>query len=115
MAQNEPRQPRRRYARGQSRPAYLRPTDVDAVMFMLVSLMSEVSALRDRLDTHEALAERGEVATLAAVEAYSLPRERHAQREEVRGAMLKRVLRVITEERDAAADADAPTVEEVVS
>lgn len=96
------RQPRRRFARGQSRPTYLQSADVDAVMMMLVALMSEVSALRDRLDTHEALAEAGTVATGEAVEDYELTRERHAEREERRHAMLKRVLRVITEERDAA-------------
>ena len=103
MAHNEPRQPRRRYARGQSRPAYLQPTDVDAVMMMLVALMSEVSSLRDRIDTHEALAEAGVVATGDAVERFKLTRERHAEREERRNAMLKRILRVITEERDVAA------------
>lgn len=97
------RQPRRRFARGQSRPHYLEATDVDAVMIMLVALMSEVSALRDRVDTHEALADGGLVGTRDAVEAYTVDPERHARREEERQKMLKRVLRVITEERDAAA------------
>lgn len=103
MTETLSRQPRRRFARGQSRPNYLQPADVDAVMMMLVNLMSEVSSLRDRIDTHEALAEAGAVATGEAVETYELTRERHAGREERRHAMLKRVLRVITEERDAAA------------
>ena len=97
------RQPRRRFARGQSRPAYLQPADVDAVMMMLVALMSEVSALRDRIDTHEALAERGANATRDAVETYEIDTARHWVRESERQQMLKRVLRVITEERDAAA------------
>lgn len=97
------RQPRRRFARGQSRPRYLDPADVDAVMIMLVALMSEVSALRDRLDTHEALAESGKPGTREEVEAYEVDVHRHAAREENRQQMLKRVLRVITEERDAAA------------
>ncbi len=99
------RKPRRRFARGQARPAYLHPTDVDRVMIMLVALMSEVSALRDRLDTHEAVAELGGTPTLDAVEAYELTPERHAVREANRQAMLKRVLRVITEERDAVTEA----------
>ena len=103
MEDTATRHPRRRFARGQSRPTYLQPTDVDAVMMMLVALMSEVLSLRDRIDTHEALAETGVVATDDAVEAFELTRERHARREERRHAMLKRVLRVITEERDAAA------------
>lgn len=110
-----PRQPRRRFARGQSRPDYLQPGDIDAVMIMLVALMSELSALRDRLDTHEAVAELGGPATTAAIEAYELTAERQAARETNRAAMLKRVLRVVTEERDAATTqgAGVPSVAEV--
>lgn len=113
MNQETPRKPRRRFARGQARPDYLQPGDIDAVMIMLVALMSEVSALRDRLDTHEAVADLGGSVTTAAIEAYELTPERHAVREENRQAMLKRVLRVITEERDAAAF-DGPPLAEVV-
>jgi hypothetical protein len=104
MDQTKPpvRQPRRRFARGQSRPEYLQPGDIDRVMIMLVALMSEVSALRDRIDTHEAVVELGGTATAAAIEAYELTPERHARREANREAMLKRVLRAVTEERDAA-------------
>lgn len=98
------RAPRRRFARGQSRPAYLQPGDVDKVMIMLISLMSEVSALRDRIDTHEAVIDLGGSATTAAIEAYETTPERHAAREANREALVKRVLRVITEERDAATD-----------
>ena len=96
------RKPRRRFARGQVRPAYLQPGDIDRVMIMLVALMSEVSALRDRLDTHEAVAEMGEHPTTQAIEAYELTPRRAAMREAGRAAMLKRVMRVITEERDEA-------------
>lgn len=97
------RKPRRRFARGQARPSYLQAADIDQVMIMLVALMSEVSALRDRLDTHEAVAELGHAATSAEIEAYELTPDRMAVREAHRAAMLKRVLRVVTEERDAAA------------
>lgn len=100
---NPPRKPRRRFARGQARPAYLQAGDIDRVMIMLVALMSEVSALRDRLDTHEAVAELGGSVTTAAIEAYELTPERAMTREANRQAMLKRVLRVVTEERDEAA------------
>jgi hypothetical protein len=73
-------------------------------MVMFVALMSEVSALRDRLDTHEAVAELGGKPTAEAIEAYELTPERRAQRETVRQAMIHRVLRAITEEREAALD-----------
>lgn len=100
---DQTRKPRRRFARGQSRPHYLDATDNDQLLIMLVALMSEVSALRDRLDTHEAVAELGGAITSVAIEAYELTPERAAVREANRAAMLKRVLRVVTEERDAAA------------
>ena len=96
-------EPRRRWAKGQPRPRYLLPEDNDKIMIMLVALMSEVSALRDRLDTHEAVADLGSTATTGAIEAYELTSERHLARETNRQAMLKRVLRAITEERDEAA------------
>lgn len=102
------RKPRRRFARGQKRPEYLEPGDIDRVMMILVALMSEVSALRDRLDTHEAVAEQGGVVTTAAIEAYELTPERSRAREVNRQTMLKRVLRVVTEERDEAATEPAP-------
>lgn len=95
---------RRRTAKGQARPRYLQPDDIDKVMTMLVNLMSEVSALRDRLDTAEAVSELGQAPTSAAIEAYELTPERHLRREAERHAMLSRVLRPITEDRDAVAE-----------
>ena len=95
------RRPRPRKARGQERPQYLDSPDLDRVVIMLTSLMSEVSALRDRLDTHEALGGSGQVISTEAVEAFKLDPERHALREALRDGMLTRVLRVLFEERDA--------------
>lgn len=99
--------PRQRWAKGQSRPRYLQPDDLDKMMIMFVALLSEVSALRDRLDTHEAVAELSGSVTSAAIEAYELTPQRHHQREVARQAMLTRVLRAITEERDEAASNSA--------
>jgi hypothetical protein len=73
-------------------------------MVMMVALIGEVSALRDRLDTHEAVAELGGAPTMQAIEAYELTPERRALREADRQSLLKRVLRAITEEREAALD-----------
>lgn len=94
-------QPRRRWAKGQSRPKYLLPEDIDKIMIMFVALMAEVSALRDRLDTHEAVADFDGAPTTAAIEAYEMTPERHLAREANRQAMLKRVFRAITEEHEA--------------
>ena len=92
--------PRPRKARGPSRPRYLESGDIDRVMLIVTSLMSEVSALRDRLDTHEALAAQGGVATREAVEAFRPDADCEALREIMRDAMLSRVLRVLFEDRD---------------
>jgi hypothetical protein len=100
----EARKPRRRWARGADRPQYLQPGDLDRIMVMMVALMSDVSSLRDRLDTHEAVAELGKRTTSEEIEAYELTPERQTAREVNRQAMLKRVLRAITEEREAALD-----------
>ena len=74
-------------------------------MIMMVALMAEVSVLRDRIDTHEALAELGTSAAVEHVEAYQVDEARQAAREERRQALLKRVLRAITHEREAALEA----------
>ena len=74
-------------------------------MIMMVALMAEVSVLRDRIDTHEALAELGTSATIDNVEGYQVDEARQAAREERRQALLRRVLRAITHEREAALEA----------
>lgn len=99
--------PRQRWAKGQARPRYLQVEDIDRVMIMFVALIAEVSALRDRIDTHEAVAELGNAPTTATIEAYELTPERHERREASRHAMLTRVLRALTEERDEAASGPA--------
>ena len=71
------------------------------MMMVVTALTAEVSALRDRLDTHEALAARNVPATREAIEAYVLDEADAARREAGRTALLKRVYRVLTEELDA--------------
>lgn len=103
MADQESEPPNRsrpRKARGQDRPAYLKPTDIDRLFIMMTSVIAEVSVLRDRLDTHEALAEAGVIATSEAVERYELDADRRTAREQRRDEMLGRVFRVIYEDRD---------------
>lgn len=93
--------PRKRVAIGPPRPQYLDSPDADKVLMMLLALAADVSALRDRLDTHEALAEKRVAPTSQRVEAYKLDAKRRGMREQRRHALLKRVLRVLTEEVDA--------------
>lgn len=68
---------------------------------IVTALAAEVSALRDRLDTHEALASKNIPATREAIDGYVLDEADAARRESGRAALLKRVYRVLTEELDA--------------
>ena len=92
---------RRRFAKGPKRPSYLRAEDTDRLFFTLVNALGEISALRDRLDTHEALAEQGILPTRAAVEAYRPDEARDAVRRNERAVTLRRVFRLITEDYEA--------------
>jgi hypothetical protein len=92
---------RKRVATGPKRPRYLVDRDLDRMMIMLVALMGEVSSLRDRIDTHEALADAGKTNKTDEVEQYAITKERHSRREEIRMAMVRRVFRVLMEELES--------------
>lgn len=89
---------RKRIAAGPKRPRYLADRDLDRMMIMFVALMGEMSALRDRLDTHEALAEEGQLCRSDAVERFHSSEARSLQRENMRSASVRRVFRVLMEE-----------------
>ncbi len=93
--------PRPRKATGPERPSYFDPGDIDRVMAVLLALVAEVAALRERLDTHEQLAANGQATTPAEVEAYAASGEVEAAREAWRDAYLRRLFRVITEDTEA--------------
>jgi hypothetical protein len=97
--------PRKRVAKGPKRPEYLQNPELDKFMMMFTALLAEVSALRDRLDTSEALAKAGQPATTEAVEHYVLSDAERTVREARREAMLNRVFRILFEEREAAREA----------
>jgi hypothetical protein len=97
--------PRKRVAKGPKRPQYLENPELDKFMMMFTALLGEVSALRDRVDTHEALATQGRPLTTEEVEAYKITEERQRSRDSAREAMLNRVFRILLEEREEARDA----------
>ena len=96
-----PRKPRRRVAIGPARPQYLSAVELDKLTMIVTALAVEVSALRDRIDTHEALAEQAVAPTTTAVEALRPNADHESARETRRMAMLRRVFRVVTEDLDA--------------
>ena len=96
------RLPRMRAARGPKRPDYMGNPDLDRFMMMFTALMADVSALRDRLDTHELLAADGKVATPDAIEAFEPAPQDIARRSALRDAFLKRIFRVVFEDLERA-------------
>jgi hypothetical protein len=93
----EPTVKRRRYANGPPRPQYLSKADADRAVMMVLALSAEVSALRERLDTHERLAEAALSPTPAAVESYQAPEPVETLRGEARRALIDRITRVLIE------------------
>ena len=75
-------------------------------MLMFTALIGEVSALRERLDTHELLAAAGQVATPDAIEAFDVPAKDVTRRAATRDAMLRRIFRVALEELEEAQHAE---------
>lgn len=97
----EPRKDRPRKAAGPDRPRYFDESDIDRVMAVVLALASEVSALRDRLDAHERLAEGGVLPGLNAVEGYRFDSTADGEREAWRDAYIRRLFRVFTEDVEA--------------
>ena len=95
---------RRRVAKGPKRPQYLQNPELDKMMMMMTSLMGEVSAVRERLDTLEALGERNQLVTRTSVERYRLDSAEQAGRSAERDRMMARVFRILLEELEVARD-----------
>jgi hypothetical protein len=87
---------RPRKAVGPDRPSYFNTNDIDRVMAILLALVSEVASIRDRLDTHERIAN-----TMDLVESYYPDDAAAAEREAWRNAYIRRLFRVITEDVEA--------------
>lgn len=98
MSSTTSRRPRKRIAKGPPRPAYFESPDLDKMMIMFVAMLSELLALRDRLETHEFLLERDGALSAASIEAYRPSPELETEREARRLATLRRVFRVLNDE-----------------
>jgi hypothetical protein len=90
--------PRPRKAQGPDRPVYFGTGDVDRVMAIVLALASEVASLRERLDTHERVADTGSVPEHARIEAYVPDPPAIAARDAWRQAYIRRLFRVVSED-----------------
>lgn len=80
------------------RPYFFDDPSVDKLLSILMSLTGEVSVLRERLDTHERLAESQLLPSAERIEDFEISDELQAIRAQERSALLKRVLRVISDD-----------------
>ncbi len=100
---------RRRFANGPPRPKYLGGADADKAVMMILALAAEVSALRERLDTHERLADGNQLPATPSVEAYAPTDAVEAARAEARRSLIDRITRVLLDhESPQRKQADAP-------
>jgi hypothetical protein len=88
---------RRRFANGPPRPKYLAGGDADKAVMMILALAAEVSSLRDRLDTHERLADGNLLPATPSVEAYAPTEAVEAARASTRRSLIDRITRVLLE------------------
>jgi hypothetical protein len=84
-----------RHTRGK-RPHFFDDPAIDQMMTFLIELTTEVSVMRERLDTVERLLERDGSVTRAAIEAYVPEAGVETERAAWRDAYVKRVFRMHT-------------------
>ena len=103
MTQIDPNKLANKKAKGK-RPYFFKDPDVERLLSIIMSLAGEVSVLRERQDTVERLLDAKGTLTRADIDAYepdvSASNERTAWRE----AYLSRLLRIVEQEMDAAAN-----------
>lgn len=81
-----------------TRPAFHADPAIDRLIAMVLALTSEVSVLRDRVDTLEILGQDAGWLAADAIDAYHPPPAVRQRRETAREAMLGRVLAIISDE-----------------
>ena len=80
------------------RPYFFDDPNIDKLMAIIMALTAELSVIRERLDVHERLAAEKTWATAAEIEAFVISDEVRGERSEQRTKLLKRVLRVLSDE-----------------
>ena len=95
----EPKVKRIRTAKGR-RPYFFDDPNIDKLLAMIMALTGEVSVLRERLDTHERLAQKKKWASHQAIEDYEPDDITEAFRAQWRSEFIARVLRIVQVELD---------------
>lgn len=94
-----------RYAKGK-RPSFYNDPAMDEAMSMIMVLASELSVLRDRLDTYETVMEAKGAVCRSDIEAHAPDDETLNRREEERQALFKRLFFVANKRAAEQASSD---------
>ncbi len=81
------------------------------LLAICTALASEVTVLRERLDTHERLASKASVFSTEDVDAYEPDQAANAHRDAVRQAQIRRIFRPIKEDAEREARAAEASLE----
>lgn len=101
-----------RRAKGK-RPQFLDDPAVERVLAISVAVATELSVLRERVDTIERLLDKNGSVTRASIEAFRDP-EADAERSQWRREYVARIFRILQQDTEALADsADNPAPETV--
>jgi hypothetical protein len=95
----EPKVKRIRTAKGR-RPYFFDDPNIDKLLAMIMALAGEVSVIRERMDTHERLAQKKAWATHQAIEDYKPDDVTEAFRAQWRADYIARILRIVQVELD---------------
>lgn len=95
----EPKVKRIRTAKGR-RPYFFDDPNIDKLLAMIMALTGEVSVIRERLDTHERLAQKKTWASHQAIEDYKPDDITEAFRAQWRADYIARILRIVQVELD---------------
>lgn len=102
MSDKAIRAPSRR-AKG-ANPHFFDDPNIDRLMTMVMHLAAEISVLRERLDTHERVAEKKGAFAVADIEGYRPDDDTAEAREEWRKKFLARLLKPVEEDYDRGLD-----------
>ena len=86
-----------RTAKGR-RPYFFDDPNIDKLLAMIMALTGEVSVIRERLDTHERLAEKKLMPTSKNIEGYKPTEPVDQWRVQWRAEYIARILRIVTDE-----------------
>ena len=95
-----------RTAKGR-RPYFFDDPNIDKLLAMIMALAGEVSVIRERMDTHERLAEKTKWATHRAIEDHEPDEITEAFRAQARADYIARILRIVQVELDQMKGAEA--------